>query len=59
MAYTYIVIGGREYRYSAERHNSGRPASMQFCNARGVWRNVRNMDRSDQLFDIADGRIAA
>lgn len=58
MADNYVVIGGREYRYSDERHNSGRPVLMQFCNGRGVWRNVRNMDRSDQLFDIADGRIA-
>ena len=50
-----IMMKGRIYRVSTERHNSGRPQIMQRLNRYGQWRDVRNMDTSDLLFIIVDG----
>lgn len=49
-----IDLDGRRYRYSDERHTSGRPVVIQFLNKQNVWRDVRNVDRSDQLWLEAD-----
>jgi len=56
MNYTMAYIDGRLYRYSRERRISGRPASIQFQNGRGEWRDVRNIDRSDAIWKLADDR---
>jgi hypothetical protein len=59
MRYQSVSIDGRDYRFSAERYVSGRPASIQFLTGRSVWRDVRNIDRSDAIWNIADSRVPA
>ena len=49
-----IQMGGRLYRYSIERRTSGRPALIQFLNNQKVWRDVRNVDKSDLIWREAD-----
>jgi len=50
-----ISIDGRGYRYSEKRLVSGRPATIEYLNRGGEWKRVRNVDRSDQIWRIADG----
>ena len=49
-----INIDGRLFRYSMERRTSGRPKIIQFLNNQKVWRDVRNVDRSDAIWLEAD-----
>lgn len=56
--FTEISIDGRRYRYSEERRISGRPAKIEyFCGIREEWREVRNVDRSDEIWKISDGDL--
>lgn len=54
MTYSLLYLEGRLYRYSDERRVSGRPASIQYQNARNEWRDVRNVDMSDRIWREAD-----
>ena len=56
MQYRYLDVEGRSYRYSEERRISGRPMSIQYQPpfAHSGWRDVRNVDRSDQIWRLAD-----
>lgn len=49
-----IYMDGRLYRYSLERHTSGRPKVIQFQNRQKLWRDVRSVDQSDRIWLEAD-----
>lgn len=49
-----LMLGTRTYRYSHARRISGRPLICQYETEEGKWRDVRNIDRLDQLWKLAD-----
>lgn len=56
MDWVKCTIMGRQYRYSAERWNTGRPRDAQYFNPKYGWRRVRSSNTLSRIWDVSEGK---